>query len=477
MPARHVISAVLAAGACAAGAAAPVAANEPATRPNVVVVMTDDQTVEQVRAMKNVRRMLVERGTTFERSFASFPLCCPSRATYLTGQYTHNHGVRGNSGPEGGYYKLDSTNTLPTWLHDAGYSTAHIGKYLNQYGERDPREVPPGWDEWYGFVDPSARYFNFTLNENGRLKTYDDRARNYQSDVYTRKAVDFIGRRAPRTTPFFLSVGYGAPHGGGPKVDGDRCQRSAQPAPRHEGAFADAQLPKPPSFDEPNVSDKPGFIRKLDRLDRSDVRTIRNKYRCRRESLLAVDEGVKAIVDVLKETGERANTLIVFTSDNGYFSGEHRIRDGKKHHYEPSTRVPLVLRGPAIPSGAEVTDLVANIDLAPTIVDVAEATPGRVMDGRSLVPLAQRPDRFRSRDIVLQNASPGSDARYRAIRTGKYVYAEYESGERELYDLERDPFELHSRHADPAYAQVMAELALELDRLRSCSGPTCATTP
>lgn len=449
-------------------------------RPNVLMVMTDDQTVEQLKAMRNVRRLLVERGTTFKRNFASFPLCCPSRATYLTGQYNHNNGVLGNKPPAGGYYKLDSTNTLPVWVDDARYHTAHIGKYLNGYGTRDPREVPPGWNEWYGSIDPTTyRYYGYTLNQNGTPKTYAETRRNYQADVYTRKAVDFIDRRAPNGTPFFLSVAYLAPHGGGPKIEGDRCQRSAKPAPRHEGAFRGEPLPRPPSFNERRVRDKPQFIRDRDRFGPNEIKTIKRKYQCRRESLLAVDEGVKAMIGELRQSGELSNTLILFTSDNGFFTGEHRIPDGKIHHYEPSTRVPLVLRGPGVPEDRRVTDLTANIDLAPTIVDAANATPRRVIDGRSLLPLARRPGDFASRDVLLQNGPDSNDARprYAAIRTPRHKYVEYRTGERELYDLERDPFELRSRHDDPSYAARRRELARKLDALRDCAGPTCRGGP
>jgi N-acetylglucosamine-6-sulfatase len=188
------------------------------SRPNIVIVMTDDQTVEQMQALTRVRTLLGRPGTTFTRNFATFPWCCPSRATYLTGQYSHNHGVRSNSPPVGGFSKLDSSNTLPIWLRDAGYATAHIGRYLNGYGIENRRHVPAGWQEWHAFV-AGSRYFDFCLNENGRLVWYGraapycgaQRQRVYSSDVYSRKAVDYIDRRAPNTQPFFLSVAYGAP--------------------------------------------------------------------------------------------------------------------------------------------------------------------------------------------------------------------------------------------------------------------------
>ena len=192
-------------GAGVAGSAGAGSTQAPA-RPNVLVVMTDDQTVESVRVMTNVRALLATEGTTFENNFASFPLCCPSRSTFLTGQYAHNHTVMGNAAPTGGYEKLDHTNTLPVWLQRAGYRTVHIGKYLNGYGRRSATEIPSGWTEWYGSVDPSTyQFYNYTLNENGRTVRYGADPASYQADVYTRKAVDAVRRLAPGG-PFFLNV-------------------------------------------------------------------------------------------------------------------------------------------------------------------------------------------------------------------------------------------------------------------------------
>ena len=173
----------------------------PAFRPNVVMIMTDDQTVESMRVMPNVKALLADQGVTFDNSFVSYSLCCPSRATYLTGQYAHNHGVMGNAAPNGGYYKLDSTNTLPVWLQRGGYQTMHIGKYLNGYGTRNADEVPPGWGLWYGSVDPTTyRFYNYTLNENGRTVNYGTGTANYQTDVYAQKAVNLIAASGRRPT-------------------------------------------------------------------------------------------------------------------------------------------------------------------------------------------------------------------------------------------------------------------------------------
>jgi arylsulfatase A-like enzyme len=487
---------VLAIGALAAllaGAAVTFEGAAPAqtaqAKPNVVVVMTDDQTVEQMQVLKRVRGLIGRAGTTFTRNFSTFPVCCPSRATYLTGQYSHNHDVRSNKPGSGGFYKLDSSNTLPVWLRDAGYATAHIGKYLNGYGTRGPREVPAGWQEWHGSVDPTTyNFFNYCLNENGRLMAYgayprlatscpnaEQRPRTYQGDLYSRKAVGYINRRAPAAQPFFLSVAYLAPHAGGPNDGQQRCLGSAKPAPRHRGAYAGAPLPRPPGFNEPDVSDKPAFIRKLPRLNSRQIAGVRTKYQCRRESLLAVDEGVGAMVAALRAKGELDNTLFIFTSDNGFFQGEHRVKGGKLKVYEPSVRVPALMRGPGVPRDKSVRELTGNIDLASTIVDAAGAQPRRTLDGVSLLELARRPSLFAGRDIVLENGpddGPGNP-RYSAIRTSRYKYVQYVTGERELYDLQYDAYEQRSLHNSPRHAHVRRRLARGLARLRDCSGATC----
>jgi N-acetylglucosamine-6-sulfatase len=441
---------------------------------NVVVIMTDDQTVESLRVMDKVDRLLAARGTTFTNSFVGFALCCPSRATFLTGQYGHNHGVLGNQPPDGGYAKLDHSNTLAVWLQTAGYNTIHLGKYLNGYGRLDPEEIPPGWTEWHGSVDPSTyRFYGYTLNENGTLMTYE---RVYQTDLYARKAANIIRRRAPQAAPFFLWVAFLAPHSGGPReADDPDGLGTPVPAPRHHDAFASKRLPRPPSFNEADVSDKPIGIRRRPLLGPSRIRAVRENYQQRLESLLAVDEAVGKIVTALRESGELDNTLIVFTSDNGFFHGEHRVPAGKVLLYEPSIRVPLIMRGPGIPAGLRLTQLVGNVDLAPTIVDATGATAGRTMDGRSLLPLFGDPTLRLQRDLLVER-TPG-DGNFAAIRTPRYLYAEYWNGERELYDLRLDRHELASRHDDPVYASVKADLANRLARLRTCTGETCRTRP
>jgi N-acetylglucosamine-6-sulfatase len=451
------------------------AAQAPQPRPNIVVVMSDDQTAESMRVMTQVNTLLGRAGATFSNSFASFPLCCPSRATFLSGQYGHNHTVMGNRPPQGGYekWRTSESNSLPVWLRAAGYHTVHIGKYLNGYGREAPTHVPAGWSEWLGSIDPSTyRFYDYTLNENGRLTRYGSAPQEYQADVYTAKAVDAVRRLAPRAQPFFLSVAYLAPHSGGPREPGDpRNLATPVPAPRHKGRFASEPLPTPPSFNEADVSDKPRTIATRPLLPPQRVRAIESNYRQRLESLLAVDEGVAQIVNALAAAGELANTLFVYTSDNGFFHGEHRVALGKVQAYEPSARVPLVMRGPGIGRGVVVAEPAINVDLAATIVDAANAKAGRTLDGVSLLTLFRDRGRMVGRDVLLETPA------YSAIRTPRYVYVEHATGERELYDLARDPHQLASRAGDPALARVRSDLAQRLLRLRMCRGDGCRRGP
>jgi N-acetylglucosamine-6-sulfatase len=459
-------------------AAIPVAApaKRAVSQPNILVIMTDDQTVESIRVMRNVRHLLIEKGTTFDNSFTSFPLCCPSRSTFLTGQYAHNHHVLGND-KANGLVNLDQANTLPVWLTAAGYSTVFIGKYLNEYGALEPRTVPPGWSDWYAGV--KLGFFNHTMNRNGRLVRYGSAPGNYQSDVYTRTAVDAIDARKSDAKPLFMWLSYFAPHYGGPREPGDPADlKSTVPAPRHKHKFLKVPLPRDPSFNELDVSDKPAAIRARPLLGEGNLAQLTQTYQKRLASLLAVDEGVAKVVAALKRTGRFDNTLILFTSDNGLLEGEHRIQNAKELPYEPSIRVPLVVRGPGVPVNAHLSQLVMNADLAPTILEAAHATPGLVEDGRSLLPLFADPAAQWTRDILLERGpggnSTGTTRLYTGIRTPRYVYLEYSTGERELYDLQTDPYELESKQNDPTYAAIEADLAARLALLRDCAGEACS---
>jgi len=461
-------------GSTAQAAAAP-------QRPNVLVLETDDQTLAEMAVLPNVRRLIGDQGVTFDNNFDSFSLCCPSRATFLTGQYSHNNNVRGNAPPQGGYQALDKSNTLAVWLQRGGYYTVHLGKFLNGYGRQNPTEIPPGWSEWHGSVDPTTyRYYNYTLNEGGTLHTFcaTPQPSCYQTDVYRDKANEIIKRRATQG-PFFLWVAFLGDHSGTPREPDDPPQLGTPvPAPRHHDALKGTPLPRPPSFNEADVSDKPQVIRRRPLLNARRIAAIQENWQQRRETLMSVDEAISSIVETLRQTGELDNTLILFTSDNGFFHGEHRVANGKVLWYEPSIHLPLLMRWTAnksLPRGVHRSQLTMNVDDAETILDAANVQAGRTEDGVSLLSFWHDRGKEIGRDVLLDN-SPGA-GHFDGIRTQHYKYAEYANGDRELYDLRKDPDELQSEHANPAYDALKASLAARLHNLVSCAGASCRARP
>ena len=444
-------------------------------RPNVLVIQTDDQTVESLRVMPNVRRLLARQGVTFANSFVSLSSCCPSRATLLTGQYAHNHGVQSNHDPTGGYYKLDSTNTLAVWLRRSGYYTAMVGKYLNEYGNRGPREVPPGWSEWYVRTRNRA-YYDYTINHNGRLVPRGHAPADYSTDLIARHTVSLVRARARSRQPFFIYTAFLAPHGA-TEIESERFNAGLDapiPAPRHLGRYNRMPLPRPPSFNEADIADKPESIREQATISAPLVAAITRGYRRQLEALLAVDEGVRSIVTALSQTRQLGRTIVVFTSDNGFLNGEHRVPDGKLLPYEPSIRVPLIVRGPGVPRGQVRRQLVANVDLAPTIAGVARAQPGRVMDGMSLMGFIRQPAVDSNRSILLESGlRVQKENQFAGIRTQRYTYVEFAGGERELYDNLRDRHQLVNQAANRAISATRAGLARRLAVLRKCRGASC----
>jgi len=446
-----------------------------AARPNIVVLMTDDQTLDSMAVMPKTRALIGGEGTTFRRSFVNYSLCCPSRSTLYTGQYAHNHGVITNTPPLGGFTRLDTTNWLPLWLQAAGYRTMHVGKFLNGYGRDAPPSVPPGFSDWHGTVDPSTySYYDYTVFENGVPRTYPG---VYSTDFIATRADELIAAAAPAAQPFFMSVAFVAPHSGQPR-EADDPPGIATPAvaPKYANAFASLPLPTPPSFNEADMSDKPLALQARPAITAVRALRMQEAYQQRLESLLSVDDAVESIVSALRGTGELDNTLILFTSDNGFFAGEHRVATGKVLAYEPSIRLPLLMRGPGVPVGATAGQLVTNADLAPTILDAAEAKPGRVEDGRSLLELVGDPGVEWGRELLLEGGN-AQGLTFTGLRNYRWKYIEHTDGEVELYDLERDPYELQSLHPDPAFAGIKALLAARLAILRSCAGRTCRIRP
>jgi len=442
-------------------------------RPNFVVFMTDDQTAESMRVMTRVKELIADRGVTFDNSFASFPLCCPSRATYLTGQYGHNHGVMGNVPPSGGIEAFTQPETtFVAALQKGGYRTVHIGKYLNGYGARVRPTIPPGWSDWFGSIDSSSyRYFGYQLSTKDGVVRHGNRPSDYQTDRYGELAAELVegGRRGGR--PFFVNVAFLAPHNEVKRGEDEGAGGSPVPAPRHAGTLGNESLPDTAAFDEADVTDKPKAVQNLPQLSGPVRNGILAAYRARLESLLAVDEAVGRVVEALRRSGELQRTVLMFTSDNGFMHGEHRIPRGKAQVYDPSTRVPLLISGPGLAQGKTRSAVVANIDLAPTILDLAGVEPLRPVDGRSLVPLARGTGTYGDRAVLLEMG--GSFGRTLGVRTERHLYVERPTGEKELYASADDPEQLENRAADPALADIRADLTMRLARLRRCAEATC----
>ena len=467
-------------------------AESPTDRPNILFVLTDDLDYASTQKMPEINSLVAEEGLSFEEAFVSHPICCPSRATILTGLYDHNHRILGNGPPRGGFQKFVSEgheeNSIAVALQESGYRTAFFGKYLNGYPAGNPTHVPPGWDEWYAKLNGQQPY-DYQINENGEVVSYDSDTEDYYTDVLSRQATDFIGSAAQDSRPFFMYVAPTAPHD------------PAIPAERHKGAFAGEEAPRPPSFNEEDVSEKPYGIRNRDPLSEEDISEIDERYQNRLESMLAVDELVAPLIQELQAAAKLENTYIFFTSDNGWFQGEHRIPEGKDRPHEESAHIPLFVRGPGIAAGSEVEQLVLNTDFAPTFADLAKVEfPA---DGRSLAPPLRGEDGEQSsswRSSVLLEKLPAEDNGdnaeaangkgkskakgkgkaksdperpfWEAIRTETHKYVEYHNGDVELYDLQNDPYELESIHQSADRALV-EDLKTRLEALKSCSEEGC----
>jgi N-acetylglucosamine-6-sulfatase len=515
---RAILTASLALIAVLGGALVAREAKGASSGKNVVLILTDDMPTSALAAMPNVQSLLAAQGTTFNQAYVSFPLCCPSRATLLTGQYMHNHGVRGNVPPNGSWLRFipHESNALPVWLKNYGYHNAHIGKYLNFYAkEVGGLPVPQGWDEWSGKISEDALYFNYQVIEKGappsntpHLTFYGDQPSDYQTDVFRDQAVDFVRDLSGANEPFLLDLWFNSPHG------------PFEPAPRDLYRRAGVGLPKLPAFNEKDISDKPKWFRKqaAHRLGKRQIKVIGNERRRQEEQLLSVDQAVAELVRALSDRGILDDTYIVFTSDNGFFRGEHRIAAGKFLPYDPSSRVPLLIRGPGIPHGAASDELVWLGDIPQTILNIASGTENPALDGRSLLPFAQDPARRTTRPVLLEGDTGGGIAEagaartsaaraktakvgvagksgvknldqepnaiksrsavknapaYRAIRTDRYLFVVYANGQTELYDMKRDPAQLQSLATDRRYRFVRKWLFSHLIPLSSCGGPSC----
>lgn len=437
---------------------------DPSSRPNIVLIVTDDLDAASLSRFPNIMNSLVRQGTSLSRFFVTNPWCCPSRSSILRSQYMHSHRVESNRPPSGGFQKFRplEASTLGTWMRDAGYRTALMGKYLNQYPKGAPRTyVPPGWDEWDVPVSRLYQEYGYALNENGTIHRYGDAAGDYLEDVLSAKASAFVAAEAQ---PFFLYLAPIAPH------------LPAHYAPRHEAAFAGEQAPRTASFDQADLSAEPAWLRERKPLSAANVRRIDRVHRDRLRAMLGVDDMVGALVAALARAGRLDDTYIFFTSDNGFHLGQHRLRPGKTTPFEEDIRVPMVVRGPGVPAGEVVGALTSTVDLAPTFTELGGAATPPPAEGRSLVPLLHGLDPP-WRDTVLvefyhPSYSPNSPPSYAVLRTDRYAYVQYTTGERQLYDLWEDPAELRNLAAT-AHPGLIASLSARLALLRACTGWTC----
>jgi arylsulfatase A-like enzyme len=507
---------VLAASACSSGsrpaASSSSAAAAPASgAPNVLFVLTDDMRFDDLQYMPMVRQQIGDLGLTFDDQFDNVTLCCPARTSILRGQYSHNTGVLTNGGTNGGFETAHADHvedsTLATAMHDAGYETGLFGKYLNGYPNTvAPSYVPPGWDAWSSSSKGNAYgEFNYTLNENGKQVDYGNKPEDYGTDVYSRQTADFIDHAHADGRPFFAYLAVYAPH------------QPATPAPRDANAFPGLRASRDASYNETDVADKPQFIQSLP-LMRPAVRArVDDLARRRAQSLQAVDRDVAGLIDHLGKIGALENTYVIFTSDNGFHLGQHRMPSGKQTAYESDVHLPLLVRGPGVAAGGHTQAITGNIDLAPTIAELGGATLTDSPDGRTLVPYlhGQPPDDAHSRHAYLLEhwttsvepqdrsaaaelepddldqssaAADPTSTTSTSIRAGKaalsnipefeglrvagFTYVEYSTGEKELYDLTKDPDELDNLagSATPALLDVLHQ---RLDALRTCKADAC----
>ena len=472
--------------------------------PNIVFILVDDldqMTTPYWDALPRTKALLADTGMTFTQAVAPTPICCAARASILTGQYGHNTNVLTNGGTQGGWAVFHDggaeARTFPIALQQAGYRTLLVGKYMNGYDHQT--FVPPGWSEWYGTADNLAYTgYGYQLNENGTLVQYGVAEQDYLTDVVARKTVDFIDRsEGDDDRPFFTYVAPTAPH------------LPLQPPRRYQpNPFAGRVEPQSPNFYEPDVTDKSWWLANSAASHDATKDFTAGDYVNRLGSLLAVDDMVVSIVDALERDGEMDNTIFVFTSDNGYNLGAHKLIH-KMAPYEESQRVPMVIAGPGVAHGTD-DHVVIQPDIGPTILDLAGVATLPSFDGTTIRPLLSGGYSGAWRSDYVEQYLGGAAANgigaelppdlnfaltvmllgqevptYRALRTDRYTYVEYSGPEfggwtsKELYDRTTDPFQLDNVLSTPAgqasNASRVAQLATRLDQLVVCAGPTCRT--
>jgi N-acetylglucosamine-6-sulfatase len=483
------------------------------SRPNFVYVMTDDQDLllGSMNFMPRTQQLLGDQGTQLSHFYVTTSLCCPSRTTLFRGQYCHNHKVFDNT-DNGGFRVFRQSgienSTLATWLRDAGYTTALMGKFLNGYQPPNATYIPPGWTDWFALTEHNiGRYYNSCYSVQGQFMCFTG---EYQTDTIRDKAVHFLKQRAADSSPFFLLLTPHAPHS------------PSTPPQRYANLFADLKAPRTPSFNASSsfMELKPSWIKNLPPLNETMIDRIDGKFRNRSRCLLALDDMVAALVNELNDYGLLDNTYFIFTSDNGWHFGQHRMQFGKRQAYEEDVRVPFFIRGPGIPQNRIIEKTVINVDLAPTIAELA-GLPNKELpdfvDGVSFASLlldntnhcadgscgTSRSSRRSSgsnnnssyvveldddplHEIFLIEGNFTSDGAYRiekwnniyqAIRFRNkehdYLYVEWAEGDRELYNNAADPHQMHNIFSQPGDPTLLLFLQTNLQKLRTCSGKSC----
>ena len=506
-------------------------------KPNIILVLVDDlkaNIYEDPDRFPVFYNELIKKGTKFDNSYVVDSLCCPSRASLLRGQYPHNTNVIANVPPDGGLYKFNQqgleNSTIATWLKSSGYHTGFFGKYLNGYGDSvempDLKNtyVPPGWDEWMSPLggphtkingqdrNPYKEY-NYDMNHNGEISRYGRDKDDYLTDVLSRGAENFIAT-SDNKVPFFMLVAPYVPH------------MPATPADRYVDKFPNATLPKPPSFNTTS-GDEPRWMKDvwaeakneygISKFTPAQINVMEELYKKQLRSMLGVEDLISDIIAKLKETGELDNTYIIFTSDNGYHMGQHKLSPGKGTAYDTDTKVDLVVRGPGIAALKTDSSLVNNIDIAPTIAKLAGATVPSFVDGFSFADiLLGKPDSSSRKDVLIEHLGAVAQAKvstdkidpdddtivaskstaesilravphdpnifapkmpfYRALRTPNYLYVDYyTTGEKQLFDVRIDPYQMNNLYneASRSNPQLIKNLQQRLQYLSTCKDVFC----
>jgi N-acetylglucosamine-6-sulfatase len=441
---------------------APTPAPTPRVRPNLVVIVVDDLDVPTYLQLSRIRDVMASQGLSFTHAYAAQPLCAPSRASILTGQYTHNHQVFSNHAPDGGFpaFRRLEQSTIATWLKGAGYHTALVGKYINDYPRYASDDyVPPGWDDWYGHMSSleDGRYFNYWVNDNHVVSRHGAAQEDYSPDAEAARAVQAIRSVAGQPEPLFLYVAPESPHD------------PAQYAVRHSSEFHGATMPRVPSFNESHVDDKPSWVRQMSYLTDAQIADGDAFQRNRLRSMRAVEDMVEGLMAALVETGRFQNSYVFLLSDNGLLMGQHRGINSKGCEYEECINIPLVVRGPGVPVGV-VEAFVLNVDLPPTLLDLAGAPIPESVDGRSFAPFLRGtpPASWRS-DVPIENYGIALSP---SLRSADWFYNHQDTDEVELYDMRADPYQLHNlgRQSDPAFLDSFER---RIATLLACRGASC----